>query len=68
MDKIKIRGGNQLNGKIYISGAKNAALPLITASLLTDEKVRLSNMPILSDIRSLNKLLIELKIVKIMIE
>ncbi len=60
MDKIKIRGGNQLNGKIYISGAKNAALPLITASLLTDEKVRLSNMPILSDIRSLNKLLIEL--------
>lgn len=60
MDKIKIRGGNQLNGKIYISGAKNAALPLITASLLTDEKVRLSNMPMLSDIKSLNKLLIEL--------
>ena len=60
MDKIKIRGGNQLNGKIYISGAKNAALPLITASLLTDEKVTLSNMPMLSDIRSLNKLLLEL--------
>ena len=60
MDKIKIRGGNQLNGKIYISGAKNAALPLITASLLTNEKVRLSNMPMLSDIRSLNKLLLEL--------
>jgi len=60
MDKIKIIGGNQLNGKIYISGAKNAALPLITASLLTDEKVTLSNMPILSDIKSLNKLLLEL--------
>jgi UDP-N-acetylglucosamine 1-carboxyvinyltransferase len=60
MDKIKIRGGNQLSGKIYISGAKNAALPLITASLLTDEKVTLSNMPILSDIKSLNKLLFEL--------
>lgn len=60
MDKIKIRGGNQLSGKIFISGAKNAALPLITASLLTDEKVTLSNMPILSDIRSLNKLLLEL--------
>ena len=60
MDKIKIIVGNQLNGKIYISGAKNAALPLITASLLTDEKVTLSNMPILSDIKSLNKLLLEL--------
>ena len=60
MDKIKIIGGNQLNGKIYISGAKNAALPLMTASLLTDEKVTLSNMPRLSDISSLNKLLVEL--------
>ena len=60
MDKIKIIGGNQLSGKIYISGAKNAALPLITATLLTDEKVTLSNMPILSDIKSLNKLLLEL--------
>ena len=60
MDKIKIIGGNQLNGKIYISGAKNAALPLMTASLLTDEKVTLTNMPRLSDISSLNKLLVEL--------
>lgn len=57
MDKIKIRGGNQLNGKIYISGAKNAALPLICASLLTKESVKLTNMPILSDIKSLNSLL-----------
>ncbi|MBQ8869850.1 MAG: UDP-N-acetylglucosamine 1-carboxyvinyltransferase [Alphaproteobacteria bacterium] len=57
MDKIKIRGGNQLNGKIYISGAKNAALPLICASLLTKESIRLTNMPILSDIKSLNSLL-----------
>lgn len=57
MDKIKIRGGNQLNGKIYISGAKNAALPLICASLLTKEAVTLTNMPILSDIKSLNALL-----------
>lgn len=57
MDKIKIRGGNQLNGKIYISGAKNAALPLICASLLTKEAVTLTNIPILSDIKSLNALL-----------
>ena len=57
MDKIKIIGGNRLNGQIYISGAKNAALPLICASLLTDETVTLTNMPMLSDIRSMNALL-----------
>lgn len=60
MDKIKITGGNQLNGKIYISGAKNAALPLICASLLTEDPVVLTNMPILSDIKSLNALLVQL--------
>ena len=60
MDKIKIKGGNQLNGQIYISGAKNAALPLICASLLTKESVTLTNMPILSDIKSLNSLLLQL--------
>lgn len=57
MDKIKIIGGKRLEGKIYISGAKNAALPLICASLLTDETVTLTNMPALSDIRSMNLLL-----------
>ena len=57
MDKIKIIGGKQLNGKIYISGAKNAALPLVCASLLTPETVTLTNMPMLSDIKSLNALL-----------
>ena len=51
MDKIKIIGGKRLEGKIYISGAKNAALPLICASLLTDETVTLTNMPMLSDER-----------------
>ena len=58
MDKIKIIGGKQLNGKIYISGAKNAALPLICASLLTDETVTLTNM--LSDIKAMNALLTQL--------
>ena len=60
MDKIKIRGGKKLEGKIYISGAKNAALPLICASLLTDETVTLTNMPMLSDITAMNVLLREL--------
>lgn len=60
MDRLKIRGGKKLEGKIYISGAKNAALPLICASLLTDETVTLTNMPVLSDIRSMNALLEQL--------
>ncbi len=57
MDKIKIIGGNQLNGKIYISGAKNAALPLVCSSLLTTDEVILKNVPQLSDITFLNNLL-----------
>ncbi len=60
MDKLKIKGGKKLNGQIYISGAKNAALPLICASLLTKERVTLTNMPVLSDIRSMNLLLEQL--------
>ena len=60
MDRLKIKGGKQLNGQIYISGAKNAALPLICASLLTDEVVTLTNMPLLSDIISMNALLEQL--------
>ncbi len=57
MDKIKIIGGNALNGKIYISGAKNAALPLVCAALLSEEPVTLQNVPALSDITFLNSLL-----------
>lgn len=60
MDKIKIIGGKRLEGEIYISGAKNAALPLICASLLTRDTVTLTNMPILSDIKSMNDLLAQL--------
>ena len=60
MDKIKIIGGNPLFGKVYISGAKNTALPIICASLLTDEPVTVKNIPFLSDIKSLNNLLLQL--------
>lgn len=60
MDKIKIIGGNPLFGKVYISGAKNTALPIICASLLTDEPVTVQNIPFLSDIKSLNSLLLQL--------
>lgn len=56
--KIKIRGGNPLNGEIIISGAKNSALKLICASLLTDKEIKLSNVPTrLRDIETLTKLL-----------
>ncbi len=57
MDKIRIRGGRQLKGAIAISGAKNAALPLMAASLLTDETLTLANLPHLVDIATLANLL-----------
>lgn len=50
---LKIRGGNKLYGDIKISGSKNAALPIICASLLTDEPVILENIPNISDIQNL---------------
>jgi len=57
MDRIRIKGGNQLNGEIVISGAKNAALPLMIASLLTSEKLVLDNVPALADVKQLQKIL-----------
>jgi UDP-N-acetylglucosamine 1-carboxyvinyltransferase len=60
MDKILIRGGRPLKGDIAVSGAKNAALPLMAAALLTDETVRLSNLPHLVDIATLANLLTRL--------
>ncbi|ODN69574.1 UDP-N-acetylglucosamine 1-carboxyvinyltransferase [Methylobrevis pamukkalensis] len=57
MDKIRIVGGNELNGVIPISGAKNAALPLMIASLLTDETLTLENVPRLADVALLTRIL-----------
>jgi UDP-N-acetylglucosamine 1-carboxyvinyltransferase len=57
MDRMRIRGGTPLKGKIHISGAKNAALPLLAASLLTDEKLTLGNVPHLADIATMANLL-----------
>jgi UDP-N-acetylglucosamine 1-carboxyvinyltransferase len=53
MDRIRIVGGHRLNGTIPISGAKNAALPLMIASLLTDETLTLENVPRLRDVQQL---------------
>ena len=59
MDKIRIRGGRPLHGSIAIGGAKNAALPLMTACLLTDEPLILKNLPFLADITTLSHLLVQ---------
>ena len=57
MDRIRIIGGNHLNGRIPISGAKNAALPLMIASLLTDDTLTLENVPHLADVEQLIRIL-----------
>ncbi len=59
MDRIRIRGGNRLKGEIPISGAKNSALKLMAASLLTDQPVTLRNMPRLADIEAMADLLMQ---------
>jgi UDP-N-acetylglucosamine 1-carboxyvinyltransferase len=59
MDRIRIRGGKALRGAIQISGAKNAALPLMATCLLTDQEVRLDNMPDLADITTMSSLLVQ---------
>ncbi|MSP42810.1 MAG: UDP-N-acetylglucosamine 1-carboxyvinyltransferase [Alphaproteobacteria bacterium] len=59
MDRLVMRGGRPLSGKIAISGAKNAALPLMTASLLTEDPLTLRNIPDLADITTLGELLSE---------
>jgi UDP-N-acetylglucosamine 1-carboxyvinyltransferase len=57
MDRIRIVGGNKLNGRIPISGAKNATLPLMIASLLTDDTLTLQNVPHLADVEQLIRIL-----------
>jgi len=57
MDKLLIRGGRRLAGEIAISGAKNAALPILCAGLLSADSLRLSNVPRLHDVATMQKLL-----------
>src|SRR5215469_2037914 len=59
MDRIRIRGGRPLEGRIPIGGAKNAALPLMAASLLTEDPLVLANLPRLADITTLSHLLVQ---------
>ena len=57
MQKLAIQGGNPLHGEVLISGAKNAALPIMCASLLSAEPLKLSNVPDLHDVSTMRKLL-----------
>jgi UDP-N-acetylglucosamine 1-carboxyvinyltransferase len=59
MDRIRIRGGNRLKGDIPIGGAKNSALKLIAAALLTDEPVTIRNMPRLADVEAMADLVMQ---------
>ena len=60
MDKIRVMGGVALKGRVEISGAKNAALPLMAASLLTSQPLHLSNLPCVRDILTIRRLLSEM--------
>jgi UDP-N-acetylglucosamine 1-carboxyvinyltransferase len=53
MDKIVVEGGKRLTGTVAISGAKNAALPILVSALLTDGVCTFTNVPDLQDIRSI---------------
>ena len=60
MDKLRIAGGRPLRGEVRVSGAKNAALPILCATLLTDRPLRLANVPRLMDISTMAKLLAQM--------
>src|SRR5476649_1600959 len=57
MQKLSIQGGVALSGEVRVAGAKNAALPILAASLLTCEAMRITNLPQLNDVRTMVKLL-----------
>lgn len=60
MDKLRISGGQRLSGRVAIAGAKNAALPALAACLLTDQPVRLTNLPDVRDVRTMLRVLEQL--------
>jgi len=60
LDRLVIEGGRPLGGEVRVSGAKNAALPLLCASLLTAEPLKLSNVPRLNDVRTMQTLLAQM--------
>ena len=57
MDKLEVFGGRKLKGNVRISGSKNAALPILAASILSNKKIILKNLPNVKDIKTMIKLL-----------
>jgi len=53
MQKLEVFGANKLKGKIKISGSKNASLPILAASLLSNKKIKLKNLPKVQDIKTI---------------
>src|SRR4029077_11583735 len=60
MDKLLIEGGRPLEGEVSVSGAKNAALPILCAALLTRDPLVLTNVPQLKDVRTMRSLLTQM--------
>ena len=57
MKKLEIKGGRKISGTIAISGSKNATLPILASTILTDKKIVLKNVPIVRDIETMVHLL-----------
>ena len=57
MDKLEVFGATKLKGNVHISGSKNAALPILAASILSNKKIILKNLPNVKDIKTMIKLL-----------
>ena len=68
MQKLEVFGANKLNGQVKISGSKNASLPILAATLLSDGKISLNNIPKVKDIETMISLLRSfLKITKLLL-
>ena len=57
MQKLEIKGGKKLSGTILISGSKNATLPILASTILTEKKVVITNIPIVKDVETMAMLL-----------
>tara|TARA_B100001741_G_scaffold265594_1_gene231034 strand:- start:221 stop:466 length:246 start_codon:yes stop_codon:yes gene_type:complete len=60
MDKLEVFGAKKLRGSVYISGSKNAALPILAATILSNKKIILKNLPNVKDIETMIKLLMSI--------
>ena len=60
MDKLEVLGAKKLRGNIYISGSKNASLPILAATILSNKKIILKNLPNVKDIETMIKLLVSI--------